>query len=58
MVKKVSDLYSEIVEKDIYIVGTGPSFRLYDKSFYSSPSNLTLNLPLTLIRVTIASWIK
>ena len=43
MVKKVSDLYSEIVEKDVYIVGTGPSFRLYDKSFFHNKIVIGLN---------------
>lgn len=52
--KKLSDLYNIHKGKDIYIIGTGASFRVFPHSFFDHKITIGLNLAWQLIDVDYA----
>jgi hypothetical protein len=52
--KKLSELYSIHSGKDIYIIGTGASFRVFPKDFFMDKITIGLNLAWQLLPVTYA----
>ena len=52
--KKVGDLYNQHVGDDIYIIGTGSSFRVFPHSFFKDKVTIGLNLAWQLLDVDYA----